>query len=95
MLVALIILLGLSPGLAALWMMQRVQAQTQARLQRAANLVALQQVPPQREAEYQYVEGIGYMIGDLSCRFNARSSYVRCAVNPYGPCRSCSSYETR
>jgi len=93
MLVALIILLGLSPSLVAFWMMQRVQTQAQIRLQRAVNLVNIQRVPPRREVEYQYVEGIGYMIGDLSCRFNARSSYIRCAVNPYGPCHNCSSYE--
>ena len=32
-------------------------------------------------------------IGELSCKFNARSSHLRCAVNPSGPCEGCSSYE--
>jgi hypothetical protein len=45
--------------------------------------------------EYQYVEGIGYMIGDLTCQFNARSSYIRCAVNPIGPCQDCSHYQAK
>ena len=34
-----------------------------------------------------------WVLGDLSCRFNARSELLRCAVNPYGPCQGCSSYE--
>ncbi len=38
------------------------------------------------------VEGLGYMIGDITCEQNARSPYLRCAVNPMGPCDGCSSY---
>lgn len=34
-----------------------------------------------------------WIIGDSSCRFNARSELVRCAVNPVGPCEECSSYQ--
>ncbi|NJL42133.1 MAG: hypothetical protein HC881_22590 [Leptolyngbyaceae cyanobacterium SL_7_1] len=95
MLVALIIFLGLSPALVSFWMMQRVQAQTQARLQRTTHSVSIRRTPLARGIEYQYVDGIGYMIGDLSCRFNARSNYIRCAVNPYGPCQNCPFYEAR
>ncbi len=40
-----------------------------------------------------YLEGVGYLIGDISCRFNARSGYLRCAVNPEGPCDSCRHYQ--
>lgn len=40
-----------------------------------------------------YLEGVGFLIGDISCRFNARSSYLRCAVNPEGPCQDCRHYE--
>ncbi|MGK7930303.1 MAG: DUF6464 family protein [Microcystaceae cyanobacterium] len=32
-------------------------------------------------------------IGDITCRYNARSPYLRCAINPCGPCEGCSSYE--
>ena len=49
----------------------------------------------QRSADHRYVEGVGYMIGDLSCQFNARSSYLRCAVNPMGDCKTCSQYQSR
>lgn len=33
----------------------------------------------------------GY-IGDPSCRYNALSPELRCAVNPYGPCKGCKDY---
>lgn len=45
--------------------------------------------------DHQYVEGIGYIIGDFTCQFNARSSHIRCAVNPTGPCEGCSQYQPR
>jgi len=50
-------------------------------------------LPDPRPADHRYVEGVGYMIGDLSCQFNARSSYLRCAVNPMGDCKTCSQYQ--
>ncbi len=34
-------------------------------------------------------------IGDITCLHNACSPYLRCAINPYGPCETCSSYEKR
>jgi len=30
-----------------------------------------------------------WVIGDINCRYNARSELVRCAINPTGPCREC------
>lgn len=33
------------------------------------------------------------IIGDPTCRFNAHSELIRCAVNPEGPCNQCPSYE--
>lgn len=48
-----------------------------------------------RDPEEFYIEGIGYIIGDVSCRYNARSSYIRCAVNPGGLCAGCREYQNR
>ena len=31
----------------------------------------------------------GSPIGDIDCIYNARSSHLRCAVNPDGPCEGC------
>jgi hypothetical protein len=45
-----------------------------------------------RDPEEQYVEGVGYIIGDASCKYNAHSPYVRCAVNPSGLCEGCRDY---
>ncbi|MEO1132101.1 MAG: DUF6464 family protein [Cyanobacteria bacterium J06639_1] len=35
-----------------------------------------------------------YSVGDITCRFNALNPELRCAIEPYGPCR-CSAYEPR
>jgi Family of unknown function (DUF6464) len=32
-------------------------------------------------------------IGDLTCIYNAHSSLIRCAVNPYVECEDCQHYE--
>lgn len=42
--------------------------------------------------DLHYVDGMGYMIGDITCDLNARSPYLRCAINPIGPCDGCSAY---
>lgn len=46
-----------------------------------------------RDPEEQYIEGVGYIIGDITCIYNARSPYIRCAVNPGGLCQDCRYYE--
>jgi hypothetical protein len=33
-----------------------------------------------------------WIVGDPSCRFNARSPLLRCAVLPDGPCERCSHF---
>jgi hypothetical protein len=35
------------------------------------------------------------VLGDASCRFNAHSELIRCAVSPEGPCGNCRFYEKR
>jgi hypothetical protein len=34
-----------------------------------------------------------WVIGDPSCRFNARTALLRCAVLPEGPCDACAHYQ--
>jgi hypothetical protein len=46
----------------------------------------------QRPSERSLVDG-HWVIGDSSCRFNAQSELLRCAVNPEGPCSGCRFYE--
>ncbi|MBD2681606.1 MULTISPECIES: DUF6464 family protein [Nostoc] len=45
-----------------------------------------------RPSEKSLVEG-RWVIGDATCRYNAHSEIIRCAVNPDGPCESCRFYE--
>ncbi|MBD0269805.1 MAG: hypothetical protein ICV77_16120 [Cyanobacteria bacterium Co-bin8] len=33
-----------------------------------------------------------WVIGDITCLYNARSELLRCAVNPQGPCDRCSHH---
>ncbi|MBD2580316.1 DUF6464 family protein [Oscillatoria sp. FACHB-1406] len=46
----------------------------------------------QRPSERSLIEG-RWVIGDASCRYNARSEMLRCAINPEGPCANCRFYE--
>lgn len=34
-------------------------------------------------------------IGDITCLYNANSPYLRCTVNPCGPCESCQDYQAK
>ncbi|BAY46698.1 hypothetical protein SAMD00079811_43110 [Scytonema sp. HK-05] len=47
-----------------------------------------------RPSEKSLVGG-RWVIGDASCRYNACSEMIRCAVNPDGPCQTCRYYEKR
>lgn len=43
----------------------------------------------------QQVGEWGPPLGDPSCVFSAQSVWLRCAVNPEGPCQGCSHYLAR
>jgi hypothetical protein len=53
--------------------------------------VALQVKAERQPREARWWNG-GWVIGDPSCRFNARSPLLRCAVLPDGPCERCAHY---
>lgn len=95
MIIALLILLiGLSPSLLSLVVLRR-DDRTQARLNYTFDTVVSQRSPRLRlPPDATYIDQFGYVIGDISCRFNARSPHVRCAVNPSGPCQDCRHYES-
>lgn len=42
---------------------------------------------------YTYIASSPGCVGDPTCRYNAHSPELRCAVNPYGPCEGCPHYE--
>ncbi|MBD2343305.1 DUF6464 family protein [Anabaena subtropica] len=100
----LVIAIGFLPSMFSLWVIRKTQSRTHSRLRQAATnvyRVRLQQNIRSVESDARrsvgdhryYLEGVGYLIGDISCKFNARSGYLRCAVNPSGPCQGCRYYE--
>ncbi|MGE5659702.1 MAG: DUF6464 family protein [Actinomycetota bacterium] len=91
-----VFLLGLTPSLLSLWLMRKAERRARERLRAARASVAARNWSTEwLLPERQYVEGVGYLVGDITCQFNARSAYIRCAVNPYGPCQDCPYYEPR
>ncbi|MEB3182076.1 MAG: DUF6464 family protein [Nostocaceae cyanobacterium] len=90
--------IGFLPSLYSLWMMRKTQARTRSQLRHASMtspMVRIRQSTVATSSERYYLEGVGYLIGDISCQYNARSGYIRCAVNPEGPCEGCRYYELR
>lgn len=45
------------------------------------------------QLEQSFQEHNQRYIGDVSCRHNANSKFLRCAINPCGPCNECGDYE--
>lgn len=92
----LILIIGLSPLLFSFWFIRHAEARDQERMRLALESFANRGLSGLRtDPDQRYIEGLGFIIGDLTCRFNARSSQLRCAVNPSGPCIGCSQYEPR
>ncbi|MBD2362109.1 MULTISPECIES: DUF6464 family protein [unclassified Anabaena] len=54
--------------------------------------IALYVQSAQRPTEKTLIAG-RWVVGDATCRYNANSEIIRCAVNPDGPCESCRFYE--
>ena len=54
-------------------------------------LLVKQQRKPADANPYRH----GWVIGDPTCRFNALSPLLRCAVLPDGPCDQCIHHERR
>lgn len=87
---------GLMPSLISVWVMRQVDAQVQARLRMAMEAIAARNFSDLRlSADQRYIQGVGFIIGDITCRYNAHSNYIRCAVNPVGPCQECLHYEPK
>ncbi|GAB1545459.1 hypothetical protein NUACC21_81350 [Scytonema sp. NUACC21] len=94
----LVIVVGFLPSLFSLWLMRKSQARTRLQFRRAAvasSRTGIRQNTISESSDRYYLEGVGYLIGDISCQFNARSGYIRCAVNPDGPCEGCRHYQSR
>ncbi|MBD2195374.1 MULTISPECIES: DUF6464 family protein [Calothrix] len=102
----LVIAIGFLPSLFSLWVIRKTHLRTRLRMRQAAMNVSGMRVRQNIRSiegdtggslsgERYYLEGVGYLVGDISCKFNARSGYIRCAVNPDGPCQGCRHYEPK
>ncbi|PSB27156.1 DUF6464 family protein [Stenomitos frigidus] len=93
-----IIAIGLIPAMLSWVLMRKAEAHLRTRLRSAMNASASRRLGrfygSPLSADHHYVEGVGYLIGDITCRFNARSAHIRCAINPSGPCKQCLHYES-
>ncbi len=95
--VVFLILVGLLPPALSVWASYRAERRAVNQFDLAMESGHYPALNPwrRRDPDERYVEGIGLVIGDITCQFNARSPHIRCAVNPVGPCDSCRFYEGR
>jgi hypothetical protein len=95
----LVIAVGFLPSLFSLWIIRKTRSRSRLRMRQAGmSFPAVREgrnLMTSVEGDRYYLEGVGYLIGDISCKFNARSGYIRCAVNPDGPCNGCRHYEPK
>jgi len=97
----LILCFGLTPSLVTLWCLRRSHPAAQARFRHAVETGTLGRRDSraggraQPDPNHHYVEGLGWVVGDILCEYNARSPYLRCAPNPSGPCAGCLQYRER
>ncbi|KPQ37376.1 MAG: hypothetical protein HLUCCA11_02755 [Phormidesmis priestleyi Ana] len=99
MLIVLTIAIGLTPAALSLFVCLYSRQRFQQNLHLATDYAAQERfrqryVRP-RDPDEHYVDGIGLVIGDITCRLNARSPFLRCATNPTGPCEDCREYDPK
>ncbi|MGD1856173.1 MAG: DUF6464 family protein [Leptolyngbyaceae cyanobacterium] len=95
--VVLLIVVGLLPPALSWWASFRAERRVMERFERAreARQYSTLHSWRQRDPDERYIDGMGLVIGDITCQLNARSPHIRCAVNPLGPCEGCRAYEGR
>lgn len=97
MLIALTIVIGLTPAAISLFLCLHSRRQVQQSIHLAANYASQERFRRfsgrMRNPDTHFVEGMGLVIGDVTCQLNARSPFIRCAPNPSGPCEGCHEYE--
>ncbi|MEO0770969.1 MAG: DUF6464 family protein [Cyanobacteria bacterium J06649_4] len=97
--IAFILAIGLLPLMLSLVLGFYARKSFQDNLRIAADYAASERlrritVRP-RHPDAHHVDGLGIVIGDITCQLNARSPFIRCAANPFGPCEGCREYEGR
>ncbi|PZO20326.1 MAG: hypothetical protein DCF25_06760 [Leptolyngbya foveolarum] len=98
MYIALILAVGLAPAvfsvLVGFYARRRVQQSIHISTDRVTS-DRFNRFRTRYSPEAHFVEGMGFVVGDITCQLNALSPYVRCAANPFGPCEGCREYESK
>lgn len=98
MYIALILIVGLSPAIFALVVGFYARRRVQQTLHIATDYAASERFRRFRtryHPDAHFVDGMGFVVGDITCQLNALSPYIRCATNPFGPCEGCRDYESK
>lgn len=93
--VGFVLVLGLFPFILSLLSMRRLETEAQAHLQQAiatSRQRHLQRVLRDRDLT---LTRAFVPLGDPTCGNSAHSAYLRCAINPLGPCEGCLHYESK
>jgi hypothetical protein len=91
--ILLIFVVGLTPAIISAWMSVRADRDEKCGGASASSAFGQGMMKlMDGNTDMHFVEGLGYMMGDITCDLNARSPYLRCAINPMGPCDGCSAY---
>jgi Family of unknown function (DUF6464) len=89
--VGFVVVLGCLPFFFSLVSMRKLEREAEERLQTAIAIAHQRQL--RRLLHRPPMVAVITPIGDLSCRNNAHSGHLRCAINPLGPCETCRFYE--
>lgn len=92
--IILIFVIGLTPAVISAVQSYRANRQAAQQVNEALESLSSRGITAllNQDKDMHYVEGMGYMMGDITCALNARSPYLRCAINPMGPCDGCKEY---
>ncbi len=94
--IGVIVILGVAPFLISIWGLHYITHHSRHYIEqvRAGQIQSTGYSLGRSLSGLAWVDSSLY-VGDTSCQFNARSPFLRCAVNPEGPCQGCSCYESR
>ncbi|MBR8831287.1 MAG: hypothetical protein N5P05_001524 [Chroococcopsis gigantea SAG 12.99] len=90
--ITIVFILALLPSIMGFWLIESSKRRLQGRLGR---IRASRRYDTLLVSDLTLVTEKPAYIGDISCRFNALSPHLRCAINPDGPCETCRYYDRK
>lgn len=93
--IILLFILAFMPSLLYILLIRRIKRRFNTRLQRIRHRSLYHPSVVAQFSAHELARRPPYKdyIGDKTCRYNAHSPYLRCAINPSGPCKDCIHYE--